>query len=335
MGQVHSNQNGQYTGKRASYPHGGFRLAENRGAVYELLPAWEESFQDFALTANAAGHDLKSIANRRSAVRALSEWLAEHEGIESPAEVTSVHMKRYFMHVYQVRKGSGPRTHYNDLKVFWQCACAETGQASPLASIPRPPDIVTPPPVLTAAQLKSVLAACDGSGFLALRDRAIVLMFMDSGMRRSELVALNIADVMPLKANQVVIQRGKGGKPRITTFGPDTAVAVNKMLRKRPAAGPDEPLFTTGNGRRLTASAIGYMLKRRGKQAGVPGLRPHIMRHAWAHSNLADGVAEHDLMTLAGWTTTAQISRYGAALATERALAAGKARSAVRLVMSS
>ncbi len=73
---------------------------------------------------------------------------------------------------------SGPRTHYNDLKVFSQHECAETGQATPLGSIPRPPDIVTPPSILTGAQLKSVLAACGGSGFLALRDRAIVLMLV-------------------------------------------------------------------------------------------------------------------------------------------------------------
>jgi integrase/recombinase XerC len=335
MAQVHSNQDSQYTGTRASYNTGVFHSRKAQGVTYQLMPAWQESFEGFVLAEKAAGHDVKSIDNRRSALRALSEWLAEHEGIESPADVTVVHMQRYFMHVYQVRKGSGPRTHYNDLKVFWQCECAKTGQAYPLGSIPRPPDIVTSPAILTGAQLKSVLDACDGRGFLALRDRAIVLMFMDSGMRRSELVALDIADVMPLKANQVVIRRGKGGKPRITTFGPDTALALHTMLRMRPAAESHEPLFTSSNGRRLTASAIGYMLKRRGKQAGVPGLRPHIMRHAWAHSNLADGVAEHDLMTLAGWTTTAQISRYGAALATERALTAGKARSAVRLVMSS
>ena len=119
-------------------------------------------------------------------------------------------------------------------------------------------------------------------------------------MRRSELAALDIADVMPLKAQQAAIRCGKGGKPRITIFGADTAAALHSMLRKHPATEMDGALFTTSTGRRITVSAIGYMLKRRGKQAGVPGLRPHIMRHAWAHSNLADGMDAGESCPLGG-----------------------------------
>jgi integrase len=53
-------------------------------------------------------------------------------------------------------------------------------------------------------------------------------------------------------------------------------------------------------------------------------VRPHMLRHAWAHYSLEGGMREHDIMKLAGWTNSAMLKRYGAALAQERAIAAGR-----------
>jgi integrase len=61
-----------------------------------------------------------------------------------------------------------------------------------------------------------------------------------------------------------------------------------------------------------------------GKRTGV-NCHPHRFRHRWADRNLRNGVGEHDLMMLAGWSSSQMIGRYGAALATERAILAGLA----------
>lgn len=61
------------------------------------------------------------------------------------------------------------------------------------------------------------------------------------------------------------------------------------------------------------------MMRRRGRQAGVAGLRPHLFRHAWTHYNLASGMQEHDIMALGGWSSSQQLGRYGAALQAQRA----------------
>ena len=61
-------------------------------------------------------------------------------------------------------------------------------------------------------------------------------------------------------------------------------------------------------------------------------LHAHRFRHTWVHLNLASGLQEHEAMVLAGWTTTNQLSRYGAAMAAQRAQAAAHARPVMQLV---
>ena len=61
------------------------------------------------------------------------------------------------------------------------------------------------------------------------------------------------------------------------------------------------------------------MLRRRGQDAGLPGLYPHQLRHTFAHEWLAQGGSETDLMRLAGWKSRVMLQRYGASATDARA----------------
>jgi integrase len=94
----------------------------------------------------------------------------------------------------------------------------------------------------------------------------------------------------------------------VACYGIGTAQALRKWL---PYRGRDDgPLFTTFLGGSITASGISQLFSRASKAAGVK-VRPHMLRHSWADAMLQGRVRERDLMTLAGWSSTAMLKVNG------------------------
>jgi site-specific recombinase XerD len=163
-----------------------------------------------------------------------------------------------------------------------------------------------------------LFAVCAGTGFEARRDTALIMLLLDTGARRAEMTGLKLSDVdLDL---DVLLVLGKGRRERTLPFGRKAGEALDRYLRAR-ARHKDAalPWLWLGKKGRLTEWGLVQMLRRRGAQAGLPGLHPHQLRHTFAHEWLAQGGAETDLMQIAGWKSRTMLQRYGASAAAARA----------------
>jgi integrase/recombinase XerC len=169
-------------------------------------------------------------------------------------------------------------------------------------SLPKSPRSL--PKFLTTAQAETLVEtpgrtpkARQAPSWTASRDAAILELFYSTGMRLSELVSLDAADLDPIAESARV--RGKGGKERICPVG---NAALEALSRYRHEAGVrGGPLFLNKSRGRLSARAVHAMLKKHLVAAGLPSdLSPHKLRHTFATHLLDAGADLRSVQELLG-----------------------------------
>lgn len=156
---------------------------------------------------------------------------------------------------------------------------------------------------LTRAEVEALLAATDQTTWLGRRDRTLLLLAAQTGLRVSELITLRCQDIV-LDHGAHVRCLGKGRKARCTPLRSDAVTALRQWLRERQGQ-PTDPLFPSQRGGPLSRDCIEHLVAKYAANAGehCPSLKhkhvsPHVLRHSAAMDLLLHGV---DCAVIALW----------------------------------
>lgn len=178
---------------------------------------------------------------------------------------------------------------------------------------PKPP--LRLPKFLTEEQVEHLLMMPDRSTPQGSRDAAILELLYATGLRASEVAALNLSDID--WDTGFLRCKGKGERVRIVPLGPSALNALDDWVRNhRPRFilknGGGEALFVSRNGKRLLRVDIFRIVKRYAEEAGLPSksISPHILRHCFATHLLSRGADLRSVQELLGHASVATTQVY-------------------------
>nr|WP_320059979.1 tyrosine recombinase XerC [uncultured Bacteroides sp.] len=161
-------------------------------------------------------------------------------------------------------------------------------EIDPLRKIGGPKNKKTLPSFLKESEMNQLLDKTDfGKGFVAFRDRLIIEMFYATGIRLSELIGLNNADVDILGCLLKVT--GKRNKQRLVPFGDELkeAILIYRDIKEEEVSTSSEAFFVRLNGKPLYAGLVYNIVKRNlSKVVTLKKRSPHVLRHTFATSML-------------------------------------------------
>lgn len=217
------------------------------------------------------------------------------------------------------RKLSGLRTFVRYLRR------EEIIEHDPTAMAVAPKRDQTIPTHLSEPEIERLIETPNTGDPLGRRDRAILELFYASGLRLSELVAIDLEDVN--LSGRMVRVMGKGGKERLVPFNQSALSAIKAWMKDRavirlgvrePGSGSrkksrvvQDPLFINSRGTRLTGRSVDRLLRRYVAQCSTRmGISPHALRHSFATHLLQRGADLRAIQELLGHARLSTTQRY-------------------------
>ena len=191
--------------------------------------------------------------------------------------------------------------HIRNIRTFlgwvWREGLTESNLATALKSPPTHRRDELP---LSPEEIAALLSACTGPQ--AIRDRAIILFLLDTGLRVGEMVSITMDQIQYLNETGgcLWIYGSKTGEWRFVFVGQRTAASLSQYIEDR-----DDDIDALWVGRQgpLTGRGVAHMLKRRGRAAGIEErVHPHIFRRTFATLWLDAGGDQERMRVILGWS---------------------------------
>lgn len=281
-----------------------------------VAPTLQSFFTDRLLRQRQASP--RTIAAYRDSLRLLLNWVHDTKGVQPQrldwADLDAGTIAAFLDHLEHERKNT-PRTRNLRLtairSLFSYASLAHPEHVELIRRVLAiPPKRFDRPEItfLTQAQLGSLLATPDQGRWEGRRDRALIALTAQTGLRVAELISLNNGDItVGVGANVRCL--GKGRKHRAVPLNTSTSTVVSGWLIERGGL-REEPLFPTRTGRRLSPDAVERLVAKHARTAAARDpsfpdrVHPHVLRHTCAMNLLHNGV---DTAVIALWLGHADI----------------------------
>ena len=255
-----------------------------------------------------------TIANYLADVHNFATWFSESRlGGGSLAGASAEHVQRYCQALRkQGRSASTINRRLQAVRKFYDfvelVGLTVRNPARDVERVTERPD--TSPRVLTDDQVNRLLQTVCNQDSLARRDRAILLLLLDTGIKVRELIDLRVDD-LDLNVGSAYVWIGEdlhsGG--RCLKLGPETCAALRTYLRIRSSAPGVDRLFVSRQGQSLSARTVQRLVSSYARAAGLDGVSAQTLRYTFAH----DALEERDLSEVArmlGLRDLASAQRY-------------------------
>ena len=254
---------------------------------------------DFVIQRQALHYSPHTIRNYTNTFKQFTAWLGCDP---DPEAISQDQVIRFLASLDLSRKTV--RNYYTDLSSLWGWLLQNNlASSNPVLGIPVPRASRRAIVPFTLEDIRALLASAE-AGQNPLRDRAMILLLLDTGLRASELCGLMVADISLISRRLVIT--GKGDKERYLVFSPVTLEAIRASLAGRLAG----PLFGNRQHTPLNRHAVRLAFRRIGQRAGVLRCYPHRMRHTFAIQFLRNGGNVYALQAALGHSTLDMVKRY-------------------------
>lgn len=274
--------------------------------VTPQLRRWAETFISACKAEGKAPSTLKFYSHK---ITDFLKW-AELRNIFTMEDVTADVVRQFMLWLEESGHNAGGRhAYYRTIRTFmyfWRDEDEPAAWRNPFTKA-KPPKLEKDAPLepVSLADVEKLLNACAGQ--FRERDKAILLTLLDTGLRATELTALDLQDVDAF-TGAVLVRHGKGNKSRSVFLGQKSRRAVRAWLKIRGYA--PGVLFTNDEGERLKYPGLRQIVRRLATRAHIkePGL--HSFRRAFALNCLRAGMDLLSLQRLMGHSDLSLLHRY-------------------------
>jgi site-specific recombinase XerD len=235
----------------------------------------------------------------------------ERQSLTQVSQITSDFIRRYLLELSETHNPGGVHACFRPLRtmLYWieEEELMPDGWKNPIKRVKAPKLPIDPIEPIQIEEINLLLKTCQ-TNYSGMRDKAMILGLLDTGVRAKEFLNINLEDV-DLATGAVMIRQGKGRKPRMVFLGRKSIRAIRKYLRYRKDNHPALWVYT--HGERMTYSALRCFLRRRAEQIGIKEIpTPHDFRRAFALVMLRNGVDIFALQKLMGHSDLQILRRY-------------------------